>query len=194
MRVSKQVAAENRQRILAAAGRLFRERGIDGAGVDAITKAAGLTHGAFYSQFGSKEAVVVEALDLILNESNARWARAAGEADKRQVLESIIDGYLSSRHRNTLGKGCAVAALGSDLPRQSKKAREVFTERLEEGLEVLASLVPARTASRRRDVATQLFSAMVGGLILARAVGSESVSQRILDTVAKQLKSIAEDV
>lgn len=194
MRVSKQVAAENRQRILAAAGRLFRERGIDGAGVDAITEAAGLTHGAFYSQFGSKEAVVVEALDLILNESNARWARAAGEADKRQVLESIIDGYLSSRHRNTLGKGCAVAALGSDLPRQSKKAREVFTERLEEGLEVLASLVPARTASRRRDVATQLFSAMVGGLILARAVGSESVSQRILDTVAKQLKSIAEDV
>lgn len=194
MRVSKQVAAENRQRILAAAGRLFRERGIDGAGVDAITEAAGLTHGAFYSQFGSKEAVVVEALDLILNESNARWARAAGEADKRQVLESIIDGYLSSRHRNTLGKGCAVAALGSDLPRQSKKAREVFTDRLEEGLEVLASLVPARTASRRRDVATQLFSAMVGGLILARAVGSESVSQRILDTVAKQLKSIAEDV
>ena len=194
MRVSKQVAAENRQRILAAAGRLFRERGIDGAGVDAITEAAGLTHGAFYSQFGSKEAVVVEALDLILNESNARWARAAGEADKRQVLESIIDGYLSSRHRNTLGKGCAVAALGSDLPRQSKKAREVFTERLEEGLEVLASLVPARTASRRRDVATQLFSAMVGGLMLARAVGSESVSQRILDTVAKQLKSIAEDV
>ena len=193
MRVSKQVAAENRQRILAAAGRLFRERGIDGAGVDAITEAAGLTHGAFYSQFGSKEAVVVEALDLILNESNARWARAAGEADKRQVLESIIDGYLSSRHRNTLGKGCAVAALGSDLPRQSKKAREVFTERLEEGLEVLASLVPARTASRRRDVATQLFSAMVGGLILARAVGSESVSQRILDTVAKQLKSIAAD-
>ena len=194
MRVSKQVAAENRQRILAAAGRLFRERGIDGAGVDAITEAAGLTHGAFYSQFGSKEAVVVEALDLILNESNARWARAAGEADKRQVLESIIDGYLSSRHRNTLGKGCAVAALGSDLPRQSKKAREVFTERLEEGLEVLASLVPARTASRRRDVATQLFSAMVGGLILARAVGSEPASQRILDTVAKQLKSIAEDV
>ena len=193
MRVSKQVAAENRQRILAAAGRLFRERGIDGAGVDAITEAAGLTHGAFYSQFGSKEAVVVEALDLILNESNARWARAAGEADKRQVLESIIDGYLSSRHRNTLGKGCAVAALGSDLPRQSKKAREVFTERLEEGLEVLASLVPARTASRRRDVATQLFSAMVGGLILARAVGSEPASQRILDTVAKQLKSIAAD-
>ena len=193
MRVSKQVAAENRQRILAAAGRLFRERGIDGAGVDAITEAAGLTHGAFYSQFGSKDAVVVEALQLVLDESNARWAREAGGADKRQALESIIDGYLSSRHRNALGKGCAVAALGSDLPRHSKKAREVFTERLEEGLEVLAKLVPARTASRRRDVAIQLFSAMVGGLILARAVGSEAVSQRILETVAKELKSIAQD-
>jgi TetR/AcrR family transcriptional repressor of nem operon len=193
VRVSKQTAAENRQRILTAAGRLFRQRGIDGAGVDAITEAAGLTHGAFYSQFGSKEAVVVEALRLVLDESNARWAQGASGADKQQALDAIIDGYLSPRHRNALGKGCAVAALGSDLPRQSKKAREVFTEKLEEGLEVLAGLVPARTASRRRDVAIQLFSAMVGALILARAVGTESGSRRILETVAKELKSIADD-
>ena len=75
---------------------------------------------------------------------------------------AIIDGYLSPRHRNALGKGCAVAALGSDLPRQSKKVRQVFTKRLEEGLEVLAGLVPAKAASRRHDVAIQLFSAMVG--------------------------------
>lgn len=193
MRVSKQAAAENRQRILTAAARLFRERGIDGAGVDAITEAAGLTHGAFYSQFGSKEAVVVEALRMVLDESNARWAQGASSADKHQILEAIIDGYLSPRHRNALGKGCAVAALGSDLPRQSKKARQVVTERLEEGLDVLAGLVPARTAARRQEVAIQLFSAMVGALILARAVATESGSRRILETVAKGLKSIADD-
>lgn len=193
MRVSKQAAAENRQRILTAAARLFRERGIDGAGVDAITEAAGLTHGAFYSQFGSKEAVIVEALRLVLDESNARWAQGASGSDKRQVLEAIVDGYLSPRHRNAIGRGCAVAALGSDLPRQSKKARAVFAERLEEGLEILAGLVPAKTASRRQDVAIQLFSAMVGALILARAVGTESGSRRILETVAKGLKGIADD-
>lgn len=193
MRVSKQAAAENRQRILTAAARLFRERGIDGAGVDAITEAAGLTHGAFYSQFGSKEAVVVEALRMVLAESNARWAQGTSGAGKRRTLAAIIDGYLSPRHRNALGKGCAVAALGSDLPRQSRKARQVVTERLEEGLDVLAGLVPARTAKRRQELAIQLFSAMLGGLILARAVGSEAGSRRILETVAKGLKSIADD-
>ena len=136
MRVSKQAVAENRRRILAAAARLFREHGIDGAGVDAITEAAGLTHGAFYSQFASKEAVVVEALRLVLDESNELWAQSANGTDKRAALDRIIDGYLSPRHRDSLGTGCAVAALGSDLPRQSKKVREVFTKRLEEGLDL----------------------------------------------------------
>jgi TetR/AcrR family transcriptional repressor of nem operon len=193
VRVSKQAAAENRRRILIAAARLFREHGIDGAGVDSITEAAGLTHGAFYSQFGSKEAVVVEAVRLVLDESNKLWAQGTSGTDKRHALESIIDGYLSPRHRNSLGKGCAVAALGSDLPRQSKKVRQVFTKRLEEGLEVLAGLVPANAASPPHEVAIQLFSAMVGALILARAVGDESLSSRILDTVAKGLKRVGHD-
>ena len=193
MRVSKQAAAENRQRILTAAARLFRERGIDGAGVDAITEAAGLTHGAFYSQFGSKEAVVVEALRLVLDESNQLWVQGARGTNNRRALESIIDGYLSPRHRKSLGKGCAVAALGSDLPRQPKKIRDVFTKRLEEGLHVLAGLVPARGTSHPDDVAIQLFSSMVGALILARAVSDDALSQRILTTVAKGLKGVGRD-
>ena len=193
MRVSKQEAAENRQRILTSAADLFRAHGIDGAGIDAITAAAGLTHGAFYSQFGSKEAVVVEALRLVLDASNEIWVQGASGTDKRRALERIIDGYLSPRHRNALGKGCAVAALGSDLPRQSKKVREVFTKKLEECLEVLAGLLPAKAASQRHDTAIQLFSAMVGALILARAVGEESFSRQILETVAKGLKSVGHE-
>lgn len=193
MRVSKQAVAENRRRILTAAARLFREHGIDGAGVDAITEAAGLTHGAFYSQFGSKEAVVVEALRLVLDESKELWAQGARGTDKRAALDRIIDGYLSPRHRNSLGKGCAVAALGSDLPRQPKKVREVFTKRLEEGLGVLAGLVPGKAASQRHDAAIQLFSAMVGGLILARAVDEDSLSRRILHAVADELKRATRD-
>src|SRR5437773_1969545 len=190
MRVSKQAAAENRQRILDAAAELSREHGIDGAGVDAITEAAGLTHGAFYSQFGSKEEVVAEALRLALDEASELWARHASGPDKRRALEKIIDGYLSPRHRNSLGKGCPVAALGADLSRQPKKVRGVFTKRLEEGLGVLADLVPAKAASRRRDVAIQLYSAMVGALILSRAVDEDSLSRRILEAVAKALKSV----
>ena len=189
MRVSKQAAAENRQRILDAAARLFRERGIDGAGVDAVTEAAGLTHGAVYSQFGSKEAIVAEALSLALDESREWWEQHARGNDKRRALGRIIDDYLSPRHRNAPGKGCAVAALGSDLSRQPKKVRGVFTKRLEEGLAALASLVPAKARSRRHDVAIQLYSAMVGAMILSRAVDDDSLSDRILETVAKALKA-----
>ena len=192
MRVSKQAAAENRQRILDAAAELFREHGIDGAGVDAITEAAGLTHGAFYSQFGSKEEVVAEALRLALDESREVWARHAGGPDKRRALERIIDGYLSPRHRNALGKGCPVAALGADVSRQPKKVRAVFTKTLEDGLAVLSGLVPAKATSRRRDAAIQLYSALVGALILSRAVDDDSLSRRILETTAKALKRSAE--
>ena len=130
MRVSKQAAAENRRRILTGAAGLFRERGIEGAGVDAITEAAGLTHGAFYSQFKSKEAVVAGALRLVLEESRESWARDSSDHDKGDVVEMIIDRYLSPRHRDSRGTGCAVAALGSALARQPKQVRHVFTEKL----------------------------------------------------------------
>jgi TetR/AcrR family transcriptional repressor of nem operon len=192
MRVSKQAAAENRRRILDAATKLFREHGIDGAGVDAITEAAGLTHGAFYSQFGSKEAVVAEALGLVLEQGRELWVRRASRTDKRRALDTIIDGYLSPRHRNSRGKGCPVAALGSDLPRQPKSLRKVFTKQLEESLAVLADLVPAKAESRRHAAAIQLFSAMVGALILSRAVDGEPLSRRILGTVAEGLKKVGE--
>jgi TetR/AcrR family transcriptional regulator, transcriptional repressor for nem operon len=191
MRVTKQVAAENRRRILTAAARLFREQGIDGAGVDAITQAAGLTHGAFYSQFDSKEAVVAEALRLVLDESRDLWARDASGQDKSDALERIIDRYLSTRHRDSPGAGCAVAALGADIGRQPRKIRDVFTKRLGESLDILAALVPARTASRRYDEAIRLFSTMVGALVLARAVEDEALSRRILQTAANGLKHSA---
>ncbi len=192
MRVSKQAAAENRQRILDAASKLFREHGIDAAGVDAIADAAGLTHGAFYSQFGSKEAVVTDALRLALDEARDEWTRQASGTDKRRALEKIIDGYLSPRHRNALGKGCPVAALGADISRQPKRVRAVFTKSFEEGLAVLTDLVPGKAPSRRHDLAIQLYSAMVGALILARAVSDDSLSRQILATVADALKTSGE--
>lgn len=188
MRVSKQTAADNRRRILAAAARLFREKGIDAASVDAITEAAGLTHGAFYSQFESKEAVVAEALALVLDETRDLWARDASSGGKRDALERIIDRYLSPDHRDSPGAGCAAAALGPDIARQPKKIRGLATRRLDESLEILGGLVPARSASRRYDTAIRLFSAMVGALILARAVEDEALSRRILRTVSDGLK------
>src|SRR6266542_45485 len=112
MRVSKQAAAENRRQILTAAARLFREHGIDGAGVDAITEAAGLTHGAFYSQFESKEAVVAEAVRLAIEESRRLLEGLSKDKGRSEALTSFVNAYLARSQRDAPGKGCAIAALG----------------------------------------------------------------------------------
>ena len=120
MRVTKEKAAENRERILKAASRLIRERGISGAGVDALAEAAGMTHGSLYSQFGSKERLVEEALEYAIAVSGKTTAEAA-------TLDRYISGYLSSEHRDKPGQGCPLAALVCEMPRQSSGVREKFT-------------------------------------------------------------------
>src|SRR6266487_917051 len=117
MRVSKEQAAENRERILKAASHLIRERGISGAPVDALTEAAGMTHGSLYSQFGSKERLVEEALDYVI-------AASALKMDGAATLADYISKYLATSHRNMPGRGCPVATLCSEMPRQSSGVRE----------------------------------------------------------------------
>jgi len=187
VRVSKAKAAQNRRRILTAAARLFREQGIDGTGVDAITKAAGLTHGAFYSQFESKEAVVAEAVRLAFDESRQAFERSSKDGKNGNALASIVALYLARSHRDSPGNGCVVAALGADIARQPKRVRAAFTKSLKEALEILTGLVPRGAAPRRYDDAITLFSGMVGALILSRAVSEESLSRRILETAASRL-------
>ena len=189
MRVSKEKAAQNRQRILSAAARLFREQGIGGSGVDAITAAAGLTHGAFYSQFESKEAVVAEAMRLAIDESRHAFQHASKGREKSKALARVVAAYLARSHRDSPGDGCLVAALGADIARQPKRVRAAFTKALKEVLELMAGLVPGAAAPRRYDDAITLFSGMVGALILARAVSEEPLSRRILETAAHRLNA-----
>ena len=120
MRVTKETAAANRARILKAASRLIRERGISGAGVDALTEAAGMTHGSLYSQFGSKERLVEEALEYAIATSGRTTAGTA-------TLGQYISDYLSTEHRDKPGHGCPLAALVCEMPRQSDGVRERFT-------------------------------------------------------------------
>src|SRR5438552_14671858 len=113
MRVSKEQAAENRERILKAASRLMRERGISSVGVDALTEAAGMTHGSLYSQFGSRERLVEEAVAHAI-------AAKGQEVPEVLALSDYVSEYLSPAHRDRLGSGCPMAALCSEIPRQSK--------------------------------------------------------------------------
>ena len=187
MRVSKGKAAQNRQDMLTAAARLFREQGVSATGVDAITKDASLTHGAVYSQFGSKEAIAAEAIRLALRGSERLWQRLVEHNEAKRAFPAIVAQYLSRDHRDSPGQGCAVAALGSEIARQSQSVRDAFTEELKAGLEFLAGVMPGEDSSGRYEEAIAAFAGMVGALILARAVNDESLSDRILQVTAKRV-------
>src|SRR5579864_7178380 len=130
MRVSKEKAAQNREQILTAAARLFREQGIGATGVDAITEEAGLTHGAVYSQFGSKEAIAAEAMREAMAGSRRIWQRLLERNGSAKVFPAIVTGYLSREHRESAGRGCIVAALGSEIAKQPARVRDAFTAEL----------------------------------------------------------------
>ena len=113
MRVSKEQAAENRERILKAASRLMRERGITGVSVDALTEAAGITHGSLYSQFGSKERLVEEAVAHAITTKER-------EVPEMFALSDYVSEYLSAAHRDASpGSGCPFAPWACEMPRQA---------------------------------------------------------------------------
>jgi len=182
MRVTKEKAAENRERILKAASRLIRERGISGAGVDALTEAAGMTHGSLYSQFGSKERLVEEALEYAIGVSGKTTAEAA-------TLDRYVSGYLSSEHRDKPGQGCPLAALVCEMPRQSSGVREKFTAGLRGMIGHLNGRMDAGLKQRQRDEqALATLASLVGALVLARAVNDPKLSDDILRATKKRLR------
>jgi|SRR5271165_5242052 len=185
MRVSKQKAAENRQHILNAAARLFRERGISATGVDSITDDAGLTHGAIYSQFGSKEAIAVESIRLALGDSKRSWQRTAEQTGGKKVFAAIVEAYLSPKHRDRPGRGCLIAALGGDISRQPRSVRDAFTAAFKDALETLSELIRNDDDSISSEDALAAFASMAGALMLARAVSDEAFSGLILEAAAK---------
>src|SRR5438309_6694837 len=129
MKVTREEAARNRERIVEAAARRFRERGFDGIGVAEVMKEAGLTHGGFYGHFASKEDLMAEACALALTRSRELWSRRA-QAAGGEPLPALAHLYLSTRHRDDPGRGCLVASLGADAARQGEGVRAALTEGL----------------------------------------------------------------
>jgi len=180
MRVSKEKAAGNRERILTEAARLFREHGLSGVGVDALTDAAGLTHGSLYSQFGSKERLAVEALSHAASTNSTRLSNAG-------TLDEYVIRYLSADHRKRRGDGCVMAALAGEIPRQGAAIRHSFTDVVCVVMKRIASLMPARRKSE--DEALAIVATMIGALTLARAVDDRKLSDRILAAARTRLAS-----
>ena len=181
MRVSKEQAAQNRERILEAASRLMRERGISGMGVDALAEAAGMTHGSLYSQFGSKEGLVEEAV------THAIVAKGR-EVPDELALGDYLSEYLSAGHRDEPGSGCPFAALSCEMARQSGAVRDRFTA----GVRGMIGLLSRRMAStlkpgQREEKALAVAASLVGALVLARAVNDLKLSDDILRATRNQL-------
>lgn len=183
MKVSREQAAANRDRVVEVAARLFRERGFDGIGVADLMKAAGLTHGGFYGQFKSKEDLAVEASARALAGTAERWPAMAAR-NPEAPLQALLDEYLSKGHRDKPGQGCALAALASDVARHDSPAlRRTFTEALRPLIDMLTRIVPDGPEPARRGEALAYLSAMVGALILSRVVDDRDLSDEILATV-----------
>jgi TetR/AcrR family transcriptional regulator, transcriptional repressor for nem operon len=182
VRVSRQQAAAHRQKILDAAGTLFRQHGFDGIGVADIMKNAGLTHGGFYGHFSSKNDLAAETCARVLG--NEGWAeRVAGTP--RPSFEAVVRGYLSARHRNDPGHGCLLAALGADVARQPKSVRRAFTDGFRARVDALRNLLPAgRSEAVRRKKALAAMAGLVGALVLSRAVDDPKLSDEILAAAA----------
>jgi TetR/AcrR family transcriptional regulator, transcriptional repressor for nem operon len=186
MRVSKAQQAGNRERVVAAAAHLLRERGIAGIGVDALAEAAGVTHGAVYSHFDSKDDLAAAAVARALEESAGQW-KAAGEAAAAGAFKELVRHYVSRAHRDDPGRGCAIAAMGPDAMRHGKKVRRVFSDGIEAMIEIVAAACDGSTDEARRDEAIAAISAMVGAIVLARAVEDRALSDRVLLTVRRKL-------
>jgi len=173
MKVSREKAAENRERIIDAAGTLFRANGFAGIGVADIMKAAELTHGGFYGHFASKDALAAEATERAIERSSA-WQ------DRLTSLGELAAGYLSPRHRADRANGCPVAALGGDFARRGVGHRKVMTAGIAGQIDRIAALLKRGTAASRRRRAIAAYAGMVGALTLSRAVDDPTLAQEIL--------------
>lgn len=178
MKVSREQVAENRRLILDAAARLFRERGVDGVTVAQIMGAAGLTHGAFYGHFTSKEDLLAQAC-----------AHALPPAPEGVTLAAYAAAYLTPGHRDDHGGGCVFAALGSEAARGGPAMRDTLTRAVRRQVDRLSHTAPGRNAAERRRAAITAWAAMVGAVTLARLVDDPALSDEILSQTKAGLEA-----
>lgn len=159
MRVSREQAALNRERIVECAARLFRERGFEGVGLDAVMREAGLTHGGFYGHFAGKEQLIGEACRRAVADFLATW--------RLRGYTAMVESYLSSAHVHNPGRGCVLASLGCELARQSPAVQQAVRPALEEMVLFLGE--------GERDRGLLRCSLLVGGMVLARTLDESAL-------------------
>lgn len=175
------------ERIVQAAARAIRRSGYDGTGVADIMKEAGLTHGAFYAHFESREAMLAEAADRAGAEANAAAASVIAAAPPEQALRALMQAYLSREHLAGIETGCPISALGSEMPRQSPEVRRAATRRIKEMIDLIARQSPDWGQPGAHERALVTAATMVGTLVLARAVDDPALSDALCSATLDRL-------
>lgn len=182
---SQEEKARSRERIVAAASRQIRHDGLDGFSVADIMRDAGLTHGGFYGHFDSRDDLVVAGLEKALRESAVAWS----EPGKRHSLARVVKGYLSRAHRDNADSGCAVSALGGEIPRADAQTREVMSAHLQKYIDGVARMLDHPGT---RDQAIPIVCAMLGALTMSRLITDKNLSNQVLDVTRDFILSSTE--
>ena len=174
-------------RIVESAARAIRRSGYGGTGLAEIMKEAGLTHGGFYAHFESREGMLAEAADRAGAEGVAVLARVAAAAPPNRALEAILRAYLSKEHVESVETGCPVAALGSEMPRQSPKVRRAATRRIKEMIDLVARQSPDWGQPGAHERALVTVATALGALVLARGVDEPKLSDALREAALNPL-------
>jgi TetR/AcrR family transcriptional repressor of nem operon len=171
MKVSREQMAENRRRILDAASRLFKDKGFDAVSVAEVMKAAGMTHGGFYGHFTSKDDLVAQTL------AHALAADRFGDGH----FSDFVRAYLAPRHRDNPDDGCPTAGLAAAIRHQTPAAKAAMSDGLRSQIARIEQALPDRGSADSRRAAIGSWAAMVGAVILARAVDDPRLSDEVLE-------------
>jgi TetR/AcrR family transcriptional repressor of nem operon len=185
MKVSKQKAAEHRDDILVGASKLFREKGPRGVGIAQLMKAAGLTHGGFYGQFASKDALFGETVELMLRDAAAEASKAFARPDS---LGRLAKTYMSSARLKGTGD-CPIVTLAADMPRSSATVQEAFARGLRA---YLSAGRDDRISSDEWLASTAGIAMIVGGMLMARAVVAKDpeLATAIVNAVGDHIEDV----
>ncbi len=179
------------ERIVDVAARAIRRSGYDGTGVADIMQEAGLTHGAFYAHFASREAMLAEAADRAGAQSNAATAAAVANVAPQQAMETLIRSYLSKTHQDATETGCPIAALVSEMPRQSPEVRRAATRRIKGAIDLIAQQSADWGQAAAHERALVIAATLVGSLALARAVDEPALADHLREATIQHLLSLA---
>src|SRR6266581_8266175 len=184
---------ETRERILRAAARAIRKHGYEGVGVADVMKEAGLTHGGFYAHFESRDALLAAAVGQAGAESTENLNRAIAAAKPGEELMALVDPYLDDRHvaAPEHGLGCAIAAAGSEVPRQQAEVRRAAARRIKDLIGFVERQFPEWGKSAAHEKAMSIVASLVGALMLARAVDDPQLSKSIRKSARELIRSAA---